>query len=130
MATDDFRQAQMMRGSINAHICGDPNFDESMGAGLDDDSVQQIDGERFREDKAKVDEKMREEAKQTRTRGQTATLTEAFDELAARGEVDIEEYWSRVSHCGIARKKFDEWVDKMIQAGTAYSPAYGRLRRG
>lgn len=130
LATDDFRQAQAMRGSINAHICGDPGFDESHGMGLDDETEQRIDGQRFREDKAKVDEKMREEAKQTRARGQTAALTETFEEMAARGDVDVEEYWTRVSRSGITRKKFDEWVDKMIQTGVAYSPAHGRLRKG
>jgi LSD1 subclass zinc finger protein len=130
LATDDFKQAQAMLGSINAHICGDPSFDESQGMGLDDDSEQKIDGQRFREDKARVDEKMREEAKQTRTKGQTVTLIEVFDEMAARGDVDVEEYWTRVSCTGITRKKFDEWVDKMIQTGVAYSPAHGRLRKG
>jgi len=130
LATDDFKQAQAMRGSINAHICGDPNFDESPGMGLDDESVQKIDGQRFREDKARVDEKMREEARQTRTKGQTATLIEVFEEMAADGDVDIDEYWTRVSGSGITRKKFEVWVDKMIQSGAAYSPEYGYLRKG
>ena len=97
MATDDFKQAQAMRGSINAHICGDPNFDESLGMNIDDDNVQKIDGQRFRNDKALVDKKMREEARQTRQKGQTATLIEVFDEMAANGDVDVEEYWTRVS---------------------------------
>jgi LSD1 subclass zinc finger protein len=130
MATDDFKQAQAMRGSINAHICGDPAFDESMGAGLDDEIGQKIDGQRFKEDKARVDRKMREEARQTRARGQTATLIEVFEEMAAGGDVDIDEYWIRVSCCGITKKKFEIWVDKMIQTGVAYSPSYGCLRKG
>jgi LSD1 subclass zinc finger protein len=131
LETDDFRQAQQMRGSINAHICGDPIFDDALEGGLlDREAAAQIDGVRLREDKARVDELMRREAKQTRQKGQAAILTETFDELAAAGDVDVEEYWQKVAHSGITRKKFDEWVQKMIETGVAYEPAYGHLRKG
>ena len=131
LETDDFRQAQQMRGSINAHICGDPAFDDALESGrLDPEVTSKIDGGRFGEDKDRVDELMRREAKQTRQKGQAAILTETFDELAASGEVDVEEYWQKVSRAGIARKKFDEWVQKMIETGAAYEPAHGRLRKG
>ena len=131
LATDDFRQAQAVRGSINAHICGDPAFEEE-GAGLDlsnDDVQPKVDKKRYKRDKVRVDEKMREEAKATRAKGQAAALTEAFDELSAAGDVDVEEYWIKVSSSGISRKKFDEWVDKMVQTGTAHSPKFGILRK-
>jgi hypothetical protein len=130
IATDDFKQAQAARGSINAHVCGDPTFDAEVDGMIDAGASPLLDGERFRNDKARVDEKMREEAKQTRQKGQTATLVETFEELAAAGDVDIEEYWTRVTHTGITRKKFDEWVDRMIETGTAYSPTFGVLRKG
>jgi LSD1 subclass zinc finger protein len=130
IATDDFRQAQAAIGSINAHVCGDPTFDAEIDGMLPADSPPLIDGPRFKKDKARVDEKMREAAKQTRQKGQTAILTDTFDELAATGEVDVEEYWTRVAHSGITRKKFDEWVDKMVDTGRAYSPKFGYLRKG
>jgi hypothetical protein len=130
IATDDFRQAQAARGAINAQVCGDPSFDPEVEGMADVGASPLLDGPRFREDKARVDEKMREEAKQTRQKGQTATLVETFDELAAAGDVDVEEYWARVSHCGITRKKFDQWVSKMIETGTAYEPTHGCLRKG
>lgn len=130
-ATDDFRQAQTMRGSINARICGDPTFDEGVACGsLDREIGADIEDERFAEDKRQVEEKMREEARQTRTRGQQATLKETFEELAGFGEVAIEDYWTMVSHTGIARKKFDEWIEKMLETGVAYSPRHGYLRKG
>ncbi len=119
LATDDFKQAQAARGSINAHICGDPTFDQEVEGMADAGAAPLVDAPRYRKDKARVDEKMRDEAKQTRAKGQTATLTETFDALAAAGDVDVEEYWVRVAGCGITRKKFDEWVDKMIQTGVA-----------
>jgi hypothetical protein len=97
---------------------------------IEADASPLVDRPRYKKDKASVDKKMREEAKQTRQKGQTAILTDTFDELAAAGDVDIEVYWTRVAHCGITRKKFDEWVDKMIETGTAYSPTFGLLRKG
>jgi LSD1 subclass zinc finger protein len=130
LATDDFRQAQAAIGSINAHVCGDPTFDLGVKDMIDAGESPLVDRRRFDNDKTRVDEKMREEAKQTRQKGQTATLVDTFDEMAAAGDVDVEEYWTRVSHCGITRKKFDEWVDKMIGTGTAYSPKHGVLRKG
>lgn len=130
LATDDFRQAQAARGSINAHVCGDPAFDIDVKGMADADASPLLDRQRFLKDKACVDEKMREEARQVRQKGQTAILIDAFDELAAAGDVDIEEYWIRVSRCGITRKKFEEWVDRMVEAGVAYSPTYGFLRKG
>lgn len=130
IATDDFQQAQKALGSINAHICGDPTFDDAVEYGLlDSDAGADIDDGRFKEDKALVDEKMRREAKHTRQKGQTAILIGTFDEMAAKGDVDVEEYWNNVTHSGINRKKFEEWVDKMIQSGTACSPRYGVLRK-
>lgn len=129
IATDDFQQAQAARGAINARICGDPSYDEEMGRGIDPEKMNQIDDGRFKEDKARVDEKMKQEARQTRTKGQTATLVDVFDEMAESGDVDVEEYWSNVAHTGITRKKFEEWVDKMIQTGVAHSPKYGILRK-
>jgi hypothetical protein len=130
IATDDFKQAQAARGSINAHVCGDPTFDAEVDGMIAADASPLLDGQRFRKDKARVDEKMREEAKQTRQKGQTATLVETFEEMAAAGDVDIEEYWTRVAHTGITRKKFEEWVNKMIETGIAYSPTFGVLRKG
>jgi LSD1 subclass zinc finger protein len=132
IATDDFRQAQAALGSINAHVCGDPTFDAEVDGMISDDAPSIVDQPRYKEDKARVDEKMREEAKQTRQKGQTAILVETFEELAAsgNGNIDIEEYWKKVSFSGIARKKFDEWVEKMIRSGAAYSPTYGILRKG
>jgi DNA replicative helicase MCM subunit Mcm2 (Cdc46/Mcm family) len=73
---------------------------------------------------------MREEAKQTRTKGQQAILTDTFDELGAAGDVSIDEYWKNVSAQGIARKKFDAWLEKMLETGVAYSPRHGYLRKG
>ncbi|HEY3273390.1 MAG TPA: hypothetical protein VGJ92_06485 [Methanocella sp.] len=130
IATDDFRQAQAALGSINAHVCGDPTFDAEVDGMINDDASSLQDEPRYKEDKARVDEKMREEAKQTRQKGQTATLVETFEALAGAGNVDIEEYWTKVSFSGISRKKFDEWVEKMIRSGAAYSPTYGILRKG
>jgi LSD1 subclass zinc finger protein len=132
IATDDFRQAQAALGSINAHVCGDPTFDAEADGIIKDDWSPLADEPRFKGDKARVDEKMREEAKQTRQKGQTAILVETFEELAAssNGNVDIEEYWKKVSFSGIPRKKFDEWVEKMIRSGAAYSPTFGILRKG
>jgi LSD1 subclass zinc finger protein len=130
LATDDFKQAQAAMGSINAQVCGDPTFDLGVKDMIDADASPLLDRQRFKKDKAGVDEKMREEAKQTRQKGQTATLVDTFDELAAAGDVNVEEYWTRVAHCGITRKKFDEWVDKMIETGVAYAPTFGFLRKG
>jgi LSD1 subclass zinc finger protein len=132
IATDDFRQAQAALGSINAHVCGDPTFDAGVDGMISDDAPSIVDQPRYKEDKARVDEKMRVEAKQTRQKGQTATLVETFEELTAagNGNVDIEEYWTKVAFSGISRKKFDEWVEKMIRSGAAYSPTYGILRKG
>jgi LSD1 subclass zinc finger protein len=130
IATDDFRQAQAAIGSINAHVCGDPTFDVEVDGMVPADESPLLDVPRFKKDKALVDEKMRDEAKQTRQKGQTAILVDMFDELAAAGDVDVEEYWTRVTHCGITRKKFDEWVDKMIETGRAYAPKFGYLRKG
>lgn len=131
LATDDFKEAQTMRGSINAHICGDPTFDEGVSCGaFDKDVAAEIEDERFTEDRRLVEEKMREEAKQTRTKGQQAILTDTFDELGAGGDVSIDEYWKSVCAQGITRKKFDAWIDKMLETGVAYSPRHGYLRKG
>jgi hypothetical protein len=81
------------------------------------------------EDKRKVNEKMDEEARKTRKKGQQAVLREAFDELSEKGDFAIEEYWARVSPQGIDRLKFDRWVEKMVEAGIASSPRYGYLRK-
>ena len=130
-STDDFLQAQTMRGSINAHICGDTTFDEGVAGGVFDREIAtDIEDERFTEDKRLVEAKMKEEAKQTRTKGQQAILTDTFAELGERGDVSIDEYWAEVSAQGIARKKFEAWIDKMLETGVAYSPRHGYLRKG
>lgn len=130
IATDDFKQAQAMRGSINAHVCGDTTFDDATCGGLDSETSMMIDDQQYKEDKEKVDEIMRDEARQTRKRGQTAALTEIFSELSESGEVSIEEYWTKVSFQGISKKKFDEWVEKMVETGVAYYPRHGYLKKG
>lgn len=130
MATDDFKDAQLMRGSINARICGDPTFDQGVACGaLDKDVATDIEDERFTEDKRQVDELMKEEARQTRTRGKQAILTETFEDLSVRGDVAIDEYWAIVSSEGITRKKFDTWIEKMLETGVAYSPRHGYLHQ-
>jgi len=119
-----------MRGSINAHICGDPTFDEGNTYALDIDIATSIEDKRFADDKRQVEEMMREEARQSRKKGQQALLIEAFDDLSENGDVSIEEYWTKVSLQGISRKKFDEWVEKMVEGGVAYFPRHGYLRKG
>jgi DNA replicative helicase MCM subunit Mcm2 (Cdc46/Mcm family) len=81
------------------------------------------------EDKRKVNEKMDEEARKTKKKGQQAILKDTFEELAEKGDIDIEVYWSKISFSGIDRLKFDQWVDKLVETGVAYSPKYGYLRK-
>ena len=120
-----------MRGSINARKCGDPTFEEGAASGaFDERASKDLEDERFTEDKRLVEEKMREEARQTRTRGQQAILTETFDELSQKGDVSIEDYKTLVSYHGVSGKKADQWIEKMLETGVAYSPRHGYLRKG
>jgi hypothetical protein len=132
-ASDDFKGAQTARASVVAGISGDAAAFEEAMPGIDRDVMERM-GEdlrekRYMEDKRRVNEKMEEEARQTRKKGQQAILREAFDELSERGDVDIEEYWQKISYQGIDRLKFDRWVDRMVETGLAYSPRYGYLRK-
>jgi hypothetical protein len=132
-ASDDLKEAQMARGSVVAGISGDPAAFEEAAPRMNRDVMERI-GEdiqqqRFMEDKRKVNEKMDEEARKTKKKGQQAILRDTFDELAENGDVEVEEYWRKVSFNGIDRLKFDRWVDKMVETGIAYSPRYGYLRK-
>lgn len=132
-ASDDFKEAQTARASVVASLAGDSAAFEEAAPHLGRDVMERI-GEdiqeqRFMEDKRKVNEKMEDEARQTRKKGQQAILREAFDELSERGDVDVEEYWVKVSSQGMDRLKFDQWVEKMVETGIAYSPKYGFLRK-
>ena len=132
-ASDDFREAQAARGSVVAGLAGDAAAFEEAAKRMGRDAVEHIGEEvrdrRFLEDRRLVKEKMEEEARMTKKKGQQTVLTEAFEELAGKGDVAIEDYWQKVSYHGIGRLKFDRWVDRMIESGTAYSPRHGYLRK-
>ncbi|MCD1295569.1 hypothetical protein CUJ83_11220 [Methanocella sp. CWC-04] len=133
--TDDLKEAQTARGGINASMSGDTAaFDEIKASGaLSGVSAgnipEDIHDERFLEDKRKVDEIMKLEARKTKKAGQQTVLKDTFEELSLRGDVSVEEYWNKVSFHNISREKFEEWVEKMIQSGMAFSPKYGYLRK-
>jgi len=132
-ASDDFKEAQAARGSVVAGISGDSAAFEEAARHLNKDVMERI-GEdvqeqRYQEDKRRVNEKMEEAALKTKKKGQQAILRETFEELAEKGDVEVEEYWRKVSFSGIDRLKFDRWVDKMVETGIAYSPKYGYLRK-
>lgn len=132
-SSDGLREAQNARGSIIASMAGDSEAFEEAAKSLGRDVMEHI-GEgiqeqRFMEDKRKVNEKMNEEARKTKKKGQQAILIEAFDKLSENGDVSIETYREKVSCQGIGSLKFDQWVDKMIESGVAYSPRYGYLRK-
>jgi DNA replicative helicase MCM subunit Mcm2 (Cdc46/Mcm family) len=133
LATDDFKEAQTARGSMVAKISGDTAAFEEAVSRMDRDVMERI-GEdiqeqRYMEDKRKVNEKMDEEARKTKKKGQQAILRDTFEELAEKGDIDIEEYWRKISFTGIDRLKFDQWVEKMVETGAAYSPRYGYIRK-
>jgi hypothetical protein len=132
-ASDDFKEAQTARASVVAGLSGDSAAFEEVVPRLGRDVMERIGHEiqekHFMDDKRRVNEKMEEEARQTRKKGQQAILREAFDELSEKGDVDIEEYWQKISFQGIDRLKFDRWVEKMVEAGIASSPRYGHLRK-
>ncbi|AFD01009.1 hypothetical protein Mtc_2274 [Methanocella conradii HZ254] len=132
-SSDNFQEVQAARASVVAGLSGDSAGFEEAAPRLGRDVMERI-GERlqerrFIEDKRRVNEKMEEEARQTRKKGQQAILREAFEELSEKGDVAIEEYWAKVSFHGIDRLKFDQWVEKMVETGVAYSPKYGFLRK-
>jgi formate-dependent nitrite reductase cytochrome c552 subunit len=132
-ASDDLKEAQMARASIVAGLSGDSAAFEEAAPHLGRDVMERIGHEiqekHFMEDKRRVNEKMEEEARQTRKKGQQAILRETFDELSEKGDVAIEEYRQKVLLQGIDRLKFDQWVEKMVEAGIASSPRYGYLRK-
>lgn len=132
-ASDDFKEAQAARGSVVAGISGDTAAFEEALPGIGRDVMERI-GEdvqeqRYMEDKRKVNEKMDEEARKTKKKGQQAILRDTFEELAENGDIDIEEYWKKISFSGIDRLKFDQWVEKLVETGVAYSPRFGYLRK-
>jgi hypothetical protein len=132
-ASDDFKEAQTARASAVAGLSGDSAAFEEAEPFLGRDVMERI-GEdvqekHFMEDKRRVNEKMEEEARKTRKKGQQAILREAFDELSEKGDFAIEEYWNKVSTQGIDRLKFERWVEKMVEAGIASSPRHGYLRK-
>ncbi len=116
-----------------ASLSGDLAAFEEVSKNLDRDVMERIGEEvqeqRFMEDKRIVNEKMDEEARKTKKKGQQAILRDSFEELSENGDVAIEDYWQKISYHGIDRLKFDQWVDKMVETGTAYSPRYGYLRK-
>ncbi len=132
-ASDDFKEAQAARGSVVAGISGDTAaFEEAvrhMGRDVMERIGEDVQEQRYLEDEQKVNEKMDEEARRTKKKGQQAILRDTFEELAEKGDVDIEEYWVKISFSGIDRLKFDQWVDKLVETGAAYSPRYGYLRK-
>ncbi len=132
-ASDDFKEAQTARASVVAGLSGDSAAFEEAAPSLGRDVMERISEDiqekRFMEDKRRVNEKIEEEARKTRKKGQQAILRETFEELSQRGDVAIEEYWAKVSTQGIDRLKFDRWVEKMVEAGVASSPRYGYLRK-
>jgi len=132
-ASDDFREAQTARASVIASLAGDSAAFEEAAPRLGRDVMERIGHEiqekHFTEARRRVNEKMDEEARQTRKKGQQAVLRDAFDELSEKGDVAIDEYWQKVSFQGIDRLKFDRWVEKMVEAGIASSPRYGYLRK-
>jgi hypothetical protein len=132
-SSDDFKEAQMARASVVASLSGDSAAFEEAAQNLGRDVMERI-GEdvqeqRYMDDKRKVNERMEADAKKTKTKGQQAILVEAFDELSAKGDFSIEEYWAKISGQGITRLKFDAWVDKLVQSGLASSPKYGYIRK-
>lgn len=132
-ASDDFKEAQTARASVVASLSGDSAAFEEAAQHLGKDVMERIGDDvqekQFIEDKRRVNEKMEEEARKTKKKGQQAILRDAFDELSERGDLSIDEYWQKVSFHGIDRLKFEAWVDKMIESGIAYSPRYGYLRK-
>lgn len=132
-ASDDFKEAQIARGSVVAGISGDSAaFEEAaqhMGRDVMERIGEDVQEQRYLDDKRKVNEKMEDEARKTKKKGRQAILRDSFEELAEKGDVDIEEYWRKISFSGIDRLKFDQWVDKMVETGVAYSPKYGYLRK-
>lgn len=132
-SSDDFKEAQTARASVIASLSGDAAAFEEAAQSLGRDVMERI-GEdvqeqRYMDDKRKVNERMESEAKKTKTKGQQAILVEAFDELASKGDFSVEEYWAKISGQGITRLKFDAWVDKLVQSGLASSPKYGYIRK-
>jgi|GEM_PF-1621404 len=132
-SSDDFKETQNARGSIVAGLAGDMAAFEEASKNLDRDVMVRIGDDvqeqRFMDDKRLVNEKMDEAARKTKKKGQQAILRDSFEELSENGDVGIEEYWQKVSFHGFDRLKFDQWVDKMVESGIAYSPKYGYLRK-
>jgi hypothetical protein len=131
--SDDLREAQMARGSVVASLSGDSAGFEEAASSLSRDVMtrigEDVQEQRYMEDKRHVNERMEADAKKTKTKGQQAILVDAFDELASNGEFTIEAYWEKISSKGITRLKFDMWVDKLVQSGLASSPRYGYLKK-
>ena len=132
-ASDDLKEAQMARASVVASLSGDTAGFEEAAQSLGRDVMKRI-GEdvqeqRYQDDKRQVNERMDADARKTKTKGQQAILVDAFDELASKGEFSIESYWEKISGKGITRLKFDTWVDKLVQSGMASSPRYGYLKK-
>ena len=132
-ASDDLKEAQMARGSVVASLSGDSaGFEEaakSLGRDVMGRIGEDVQEQRYQEDKRQVNELMEADARKTKTKGQQAILVDAFDELAIKGEFSIETYWDKISSKGITRLKFDAWVDKLVQSGLASSPRYGYLKK-
>jgi hypothetical protein len=132
-ASDDFKEAQTARASVVASLSGDSEAFEAAAPLLGRDVMERIGDDlqeqRFLEDRKNVNERMDEAARKTRKKGLQAILRDTFDELAEKGDVDIDAYWQKVSFHGIDRLKFDRWVEKMIETGVAYSPKYGVIRK-
>jgi len=132
-SSDDLKEAQMARASVVASLSGDSaGFEEaakSLGRDVMGRIGEDIQEQRYQEDKRQVNERMEADARKTKTKGQQAILVDAFDELASKGDFSIEEYWEKISGKGIARLKFDAWVDKLVQSGLASSPRYGYLKK-
>ena len=129
--SDSFKEVQAARASMVAGLSGDAGrLDETIASrDMMERMGESIHEGRFTEDKRRVNEIMEEEARRTRKKGQQAILMETFEELSEKGDFAIEEYWAKVSFHGIDRLKFEQWVNKMVETGVAYSPRYGYLRK-
>ena len=82
-SSDDFKETQNARGSIVAGLSGDSAAFEEVAKNLDRDVMERIGEEvqeqRFMEDKRMVNEKMDEEARKTKKKGQQAILRDSFE---------------------------------------------------